>query len=166
MWEVAWQIWAVVFLFSLALWNVTEVSEARIQTVKRHSTIVIQFSGGGDVMDFYKGFKKNLRLGWHYVLDGPCASSCTMVLMDPELCVTRKAELRFHQAFHPTDHNSPAPVGTNMMLSTYPKGVRDWIDSKGGMPPGSPTGPLLSLMGEDLYRLVPLCSAEKMALVN
>ena len=66
------------------------------------------------------------------VIDGLCLSACTLVLARKDVCVTKRAILGFHQAFHRTS-GLPAPQATAEMYAMYPPAVRDWIDRHGGL---------------------------------
>ena len=51
--------------------------------------------------------------GERVVIDGPCLSACTMVLgviPRDRICVTPRARLGFHAAWHPDDSGRPSSV--------------------------------------------------------
>src|SRR5262245_6133981 len=59
-------------------------------------------SPGGEVVPFLKLFAQLRASGERVVIDGPCLSACTLVLMTVprnRICVTRKAVLGFHAAW-------------------------------------------------------------------
>src|SRR6478609_9401163 len=58
-------------------------------------------SPGGQVGPFIELFDKVRESGERVVIDGPCLSACTLVLMtvpSDRICVTRRAVLGFHAA--------------------------------------------------------------------
>jgi len=93
------------------------------------------------------------------VLDGPCFSACTLVLTAiprERLCVTPRAVLGFHAAqFLDTRSRKryPAPGPTQVLASTYPEGVRSWIERHGGL-----TSRLILLRGQELASLYSRCA--------
>ena len=63
--------------------------------------IRILASPGGQVGPFLELFERVRESGERVVIDGPCLSACTLVLMtvpDERICVTRRAVLGFHAA--------------------------------------------------------------------
>ncbi len=85
------------------------------------------------------------------IIDGLCLSACTLVLARHDVCVTRRAILGFHQAFHRTT-GKPAPEATAGMYALYPPAIRAWIDRHGGL-----TNRPLLLSGEELRAMVKPC---------
>src|SRR3954452_18062122 len=58
-------------------------------------------SPGGAVGPFLELFERLRESGERVVIDGPCLSACTLLLMTipaERTCVTRRAVLRFHAA--------------------------------------------------------------------
>ena len=58
-------------------------------------------SPGGEVGPFIELFDQVRQSGERVVIDGPCLSACTLVLMtipEERICVTRRAVLGFHAA--------------------------------------------------------------------
>ena len=58
-------------------------------------------SPGGEVGPFIELFDQVRQTGERVVIDGPCLSACTLVLMtipEERICVTRRAVLGFHAA--------------------------------------------------------------------
>src|SRR5262245_48905704 len=64
-----------------------------------HAEVRILSSPGGQVGPFLELFEKVRESGERVVIDGPCLSACTLVLMTvpgDRICVTRRAVLGFH----------------------------------------------------------------------
>src|SRR6478736_6968983 len=97
--------------------------------------IRILASPGGQVGPFLDLFERVRASGERVVIDGPCLSACTLVLsMVPSdrICVTRRAILGFHAA-RSIDRRGrlyAEPEASQIVLQTYPAGVRNWIRSR------------------------------------
>jgi hypothetical protein len=91
------------------------------------------------------------------VIDGVCFSACTLVLSRQDVCVTPRAILGFHEAFHKTT-GLPAPEATAGMYAMYPAAVRAWIDRHGGL-----TRRPLLVAGDELRALVRPCDETTIA---
>ena len=79
-------------------------------------------------------------LGRARIIDGPCLSACTMVLgviPRDRICVTPRARLGFHAAWHPGEDGHPIPSreATKLLMDIYPEHVRSWIARRGGLSP-------------------------------
>ena len=114
-------------------------------------------SPGGQVGPFLDLFEQVRDSGERVVIDGPCLSACTLVLsMVPtnRICVTRRAVLGFHAArsIDRRGRTYAEPEASEIVLQTYPAGVRNWIRSRGGL-----TSRLLLLRGRELAALYPTC---------
>ena len=114
-------------------------------------------SPGGQVGPFLDLFEQVRDSGERVVIDGPCLSACTLVLsMVPSnrICVTRRAVLGFHAArsIDRRGRTSAEPEASEIVLQTYPSGVRNWIRSRGGL-----SSRLLLLRGRELAALYPTC---------
>src|SRR5437660_2587889 len=95
-------------------------------------------SPGGQVGPFLDLFEQVRNSGERVVIDGPCLSACTLVLsMVPSsrICVTRRAVLGFHAArsIDRRGRTFAEPEASDIVLQTYPAGVRNWIRSRGGL---------------------------------
>jgi hypothetical protein len=95
--------------------------------------------------------------GERVIIDGPCLSACTMVLgVIPRhrICVTRRARLGFHAAWHPgaDGQHVTSAGGTQLLMDIYPENVRSWIASKGGL-----TERMLYLYGRELATMYSAC---------
>src|SRR6516162_11409578 len=112
-------------------------------------------SPGGQVGPFLDLFEEVRASGERVVIDGPCLSACTLVLsMVPSnrICVTRRAVFGFHAArsIDRRGRTYAEPEASEIVLQTYPAGVRNWIRSRGGL-----TSRLLLLRGRELAALYP-----------
>lgn len=118
----------------------------------------ITASHGGVVSDYLRFFDALRDSGQRIVIDGPCYSSCTLVLSTiphDRLCITRRAVLAFHapQRLDQYGQAHPAPQAvTRLMTATYPAPIRDWINWHGGL-----QGKPIFLRGRQLAALYPLC---------
>jgi hypothetical protein len=122
-------------------------------------TIIREDPGGnmGEYADKYK----NMRF-WRdsVVIDGPCASACTLVLGNigaQPVCVTNHAKLGFHAAwdYGPGGTHVTNPAATKVLLDSYSVGVRQWIARHGGL-----TKKMIWLEGRQLQALVPPCPSQ------
>ena len=117
----------------------------------------IEGSAGGRIGDYLELFAQVRESGRRVVIDGPCLSACTLVLSivpRGRICVTRRAVLGFHAAWHPDWLGRPQnhPRATKLMLETYPVPVRRWIIRHGGL-----TSRTLLLRGGELRRMYRTC---------
>jgi hypothetical protein len=120
--------------------------------------IRILASPGGQVGPFIELFDKVRESGERVVIDGPCLSACTLVLMTvptERICVTRRAVLGFHAA-RSIDRRGriyAEPEASQAVLDAYPAPVRSWISRRGGL-----TSRLLLLRGRELAAIYPRCN--------
>lgn len=113
--------------------------------------MVITNDRGGNVLNY---------AWWYYwrantpkIIDGYCASSCTIALGYPNTCVTPHAKLGFHSAYYVTIFGHEFdPTDTKILWSYYPEKVRQWIDGKGGLTPD-----LKYLEGDEMLAILPNC---------
>jgi len=114
----------------------------------------------GTYLDKYHGLRAS---GETVVIDGFCASACTIVLgMVPrdKICVTSRANLAFHAAWD-LDANGHEVINSGasrMLYSMYPSLVRRWIAARGGLKPQ-----LIYLRGEDLMSMYHPCYLDAQA---
>jgi hypothetical protein len=114
-------------------------------------------SSGGTVGPFLDFFAQVRASGERVVIDGPCASACTLVLATVPLnriCVTRRAVLGFHGA-RSVDFNGHVeadPQASQIILASYPPAVRQWIERQGGL-----SSRVLMLRGRELAAMFPRC---------
>ena len=119
--------------------------------------IRILASPGGQVGPFLDLFDRVRQSGERVVIDGPCLSACTLVLMTipvERICVTRRAVLGFHAA-RSIDRRGrmyAEPEASRAVQEAYPARVRDWISRRGGL-----TSRLLLLRGRELAAIYPRC---------
>ncbi|MCP4618054.1 MAG: hypothetical protein GY844_16675 [Bradyrhizobium sp.] len=122
-----------------------------------HAEIRILSSPGGQVGPFIELFDKVRASGERVVLDGPCLSACTLVLMmvpNERICVTRRAVLGFHAA-RSMDRRGrmyAEPEASREVQDAYPEPIRNWIASRGGL-----TSRMLLLRGRELAAFYPRC---------
>jgi len=119
--------------------------------------IRILASPGGAVGPFLEMFERVRQSGERVVIDGPCLSACTLVLMtipEERICVTRRAVLGFHAA-RSIDRRGrmyAEPEASRAVQEAYPEPVRDWIIRRGGL-----TSRMLLLRGRELAAIYPRC---------
>jgi hypothetical protein len=117
---------------------------------------IVDDRGGmiGSYIDKYEGLR---RSGQVVMIDGQCASACTIVLgkiPHDKICVTSNAALAFHAAF---DFGSGGQEITNRaatkaLYSMYPLRVQRWISRQGGLTPH-----LIVLRGAELAKMYRPC---------
>ena len=114
-------------------------------------------SPGGQVGPFIELFDKVRQTGERVVIDGPCLSACTLVLMtvpSERICVTRRAVLGFHAA-RSMDRRGrlyAEPEASRAVHEAYPEPIRNWISRHGGL-----TSRMLLLRGRELAAIYPRC---------
>lgn len=91
------------------------------------------------------------------MIDGLCASACTIVLSTiprDRICVTSNATLGFHAAYDFAGNGRTVtnPEATQMLYTHYPRQVRRWIASRGGLTPH-----MLFLRGKQLQTMYRPC---------
>jgi hypothetical protein len=131
---------------------------ATISTLPAGATQWITSDRGGLLVDYAERFAAASDSGERVVIDGPCLSACTLVIgMLPrgQVCVTPKAVLGFHAAWHPTanGHTARGRIATQMMYEVYPPNVRKWIDRHGGL-----SEQMILLKGRELAAMVTPCN--------
>lgn len=114
-------------------------------------------SPGGQVGPFIELFDRVRQSGERVVIDGPCLSACTLVLMtvpNERICVTRRAVLGFHAA-RSMDRRGrlyAEPEASKAVHEAYPEPIRNWISRRGGL-----TSRMLLLRGRELAAIYPRC---------
>jgi hypothetical protein len=122
-----------------------------------HAEVRILSSPGGRVAPFIELFDRVRESGERVVIDGPCLSACTLVLMtvpSDRICVTRRAVLGFHAA-RSIDRQGriyAEPEASRAVEEAYPAPIRNWISRRGGL-----TSRLLLLRGRELAAIYPRC---------
>jgi hypothetical protein len=128
-----------------------------VATSPAFADIRILASPGGQVGPFLELFDKVRESGERVVIDGPCLSACTLVLMavpSDRICVTRRAVLGFHAARSIDGHGRiyAEPEASRAVQAAYPAAVRSWISRRGGL-----TSRMLLLRGRELAAIYPRC---------
>jgi len=103
-----------------------------------HAAVRITEDRGGRIGTYVDRFQDLRSSGEQVVIDGLCASACTIVLgavPHDRICVTSRASLGFHAAW---DFGANGRVVTNreatrMLYAMYPPPVRRWISRRGGL---------------------------------
>jgi hypothetical protein len=112
---------------------------------------------GGQIGDYLAKYKALRVSGEQVIIDGTCASACTMLLgMIPRqrICVTPRAVLAFHAAWNPMPDGKQAvsEAGNRYLWSSYPPNVREWISRHGGL-----RQQIIYLRGAELQAMYPTC---------
>ena len=128
-----------------------------------HAVVRITDDHGGQIGTYLDKYHSLRSSGETVVIDGFCASACTIVLgMIPrdKICVTARASLGFHAAWD-LDANGREvvnPGATRMLYSMYPSLVRRWIAARGGLKPQ-----LIYLRGDELASMYRPCYLDAQA---
>jgi hypothetical protein len=122
-----------------------------------HAVVRIKSDPGGQIGPYLENLVALRGSGEHVIIDGPCLSACTMVLgvIPPErICVTPRARLGFHAAWHPGEDGHPIPSreATKLLMDIYPEHVRSWIARRGGLSPR-----MMYLSGRELAAMYHSC---------
>ena len=128
-----------------------------------HAAIRIADDRGGKIgtyIDRYQGLRSS---GETVIIDGLCASACTMVLgavPRERICVTSQAVLGFHAAwdFGANGLAVTNPGATQMLYSLYPSSVRRWIAARGGL-----KSQMIFLRGKELMSIYRPCYLDAQA---
>jgi len=112
---------------------------------------------GGRIDRYLDGYEKLGASGKMVIIDGLCASACTIVLaMVPreKICVTPNANLAFHAAWDFGAHRRAItnPEVTRILFAMYPAHVRRWIAHHGGLTPRA-----IFLRGKQLQAMYRSC---------
>jgi hypothetical protein len=138
----------------ILLWGATQEAQAVVR---------ISDDRGGRIKAYILKYEWLRIAGEKIVIDGMCASACTLVLgiIPPDkLCATSQASFGFHQGYNLDYAASGMPVqtvnpeATKLMSQYYPASIAHWIRRHKGLPP--PEG-MLWLKGPELAQLVPTC---------
>lgn len=125
-----------------------------------HAAVRIGNDPGGliaDYLDRYEGLRAS---GQAVVIDGLCASACTMVLgavAHDKICVTPNAALGFHAAYNFVGRGRTMtnPEATELLYAQYPAQIRRWIDNRGGLTPH-----MMFLRGRQLEAMFRPCRSD------
>jgi hypothetical protein len=131
-----------------------------------HAVVRITNDRGGQIGRYVDRFEKLRASGQTIIIDGLCASACTIVLGAipyDRICVTPNANLAFHAAwdFGRRGRAIPNPEATNDLFSMYPARVRRWIASRGGLTPR-----MIFLRGRQLTAMYRPCYMDAQAAVT
>lgn len=126
-------------------------------TTASHAAVVITDDRGGRIGTYIDRFEGLRAAGETVVIDGLCASACTIVLgtvPHERICVTPRARLGFHAAWDPGPQGRQIQnVGaTRLLMSLYPVSIRRWISRRGGLRPQ-----MIFLGGPELTRMYRPC---------
>ncbi len=121
------------------------------------ATVRISEDRGGRIVTYLYKFAMIRSSGERVVIDGTCASACTMILgavPRDRICVTPRASLGFHAAWEYGAQGRPVASrgGTRFLLETYPPEIRRWIHRHGGLTPH-----MMFLRGRELAAMYPTC---------
>jgi hypothetical protein len=105
-----------------------------------HAVVRIADDRGGRIGTYVNKYQGLRSSGDSVVIDGLCASACTIVLgavPHDKICVTSRATLGFHAAwdFGANGRTIMDREATMMLYSMYPMPVRRWIATRGGLTP-------------------------------
>ena len=112
---------------------------------------------GGQIGRYVDRYQKLRSSGQKVMIDGLCASACTIVLAAiprDKICVTPNANLAFHAAWDFGDHGHVVtnPEATQVLYSMYPPQIQRWISSRGGL-----THRMIFLRGKQLEMMYRPC---------
>ena len=122
------------------------------------ATVRIVGDAGGQIGPYLESLLKLRNSGQQVVIDGPCLSACTLLLgvvPRERICVTRRARLGFHAAWHPGDNGEAVTSqgGTKLLMEIYPQNVRRWLAQRGGL-----TRTMKYLTGRELAAMYTNCN--------
>ena len=105
-----------------------------------HAAVRIVDDRGGQIGSYVTKFQGLGLSGQSVIIDGLCASACTIVLgavPREKICVTSRATLGFHAAydFGINGRTITDREATIMLYSMYPRSVQRWIAARGGLTP-------------------------------
>jgi len=128
-------------------------------TVSNASAAVrIKADPGGQIGPYLENLVALRGSGERVIIDGPCLSACTMVLgviPRERICVTPRARLGFHAAWHPGGNGQQvmSREATKLLMEIYPEHVRSWIKGRGGLSPR-----MMYLSGRELTAMYQTCN--------
>ena len=120
------------------------------------ATIRLHDDRGGQIGTYVAKYQALRASGENVVIDGTCASACTMILgLVPRnrICVTARASLAFHAAWDPTPNgHEVSAAGNRVLWANYPPYIRKWIVQHGGL-----RSQMIYLSGAELAAIYPTC---------
>ena len=104
------------------------------------AAVRIVSDAGGQIGPYLESLAQLRSSGQNVIIDGPCLSACTMllgVIPRERICVTPRARLGFHAAWHPGGNGQQVTSreATRLLMDIYPEQVRSWIARRGGLSP-------------------------------
>jgi hypothetical protein len=122
-----------------------------------HAAVRIADDRGGQIGSYIAKFQRLHSSGQSVIIDGLCASACTIVLgtvPHDKICVTSRAALGFHAAydFGINGRTFTNREATTMLYSMYPAPVQRWIVARGGLTPQ-----MIFLRGQQLQAMYQPC---------
>jgi hypothetical protein len=122
-----------------------------------HAAVRIADDRGGRIGTYVTKFQRLRSSGESVIIDGLCASACTIVLgtiPHNKICVTPRATLGFHAAydFGMDGRTITDREATIMLYSMYPTRVQRWIAARGGLTPQ-----MIFLRGKQLQAMYQPC---------
>src|SRR5436309_7044970 len=121
------------------------------------AAVRIVSDAGGQIGPYLESLAQLRSSGQNVIIDGPCLSACTLVLgviPRERICVTSRARLGFHAAWHPGDNGRQVTsrAATQLLMDIYPENVRTWIKERGGLTPR-----MMFLSGRELAAMYQTC---------
>jgi hypothetical protein len=118
----------------------------------------IKADPGGQIGPYLQNLVALRNSGERVIIDGPCLSACTMllgVIPRERICVTSRARLGFHAAWHPGQNGRPVQsrAATKLLMEIYPDNVRSWISRQGGL-----SQRMIYLNGRELAAMYATCN--------
>jgi len=112
---------------------------------------------GGQIGPYIERLMALRDSGEQVIIDGPCLSACTLVLgviPRDRICVTQRARLGFHAAWHHGTNGRQVTNrgGTQLLMAMYPQNVKSWINRRGGL-----NRQMKILSGRELARMYRTC---------
>ncbi len=128
-----------------------------------HAAVRIADDRGGRIGTYVDRYQDLRSSGESVVIDGLCASACTIVLgtiPHDKICVTSHATLGFHAAwdFGANGRAITNPEATQLLFSMYPTPIRRWIVHRGGLTPR-----MIFLRGKELQSMYKPCYLDAQA---
>ena len=128
-----------------------------------HAAVRIAVDRGGKIETYVGKFQGVRNSGEMVIIDGFCASACTIVLgsvAHDKICVTSRAKLGFHAAWDPGSNGRKITnaEATQTLYLMYPFEIRRWIDQRGGLTPH-----MIFLSGRELAAMYRPCHLDSRA---
>ncbi|MGP9813604.1 hypothetical protein ACTZWT_19015 [Rhodopseudomonas sp. NSM] len=128
-----------------------------------HAVVRIADDRGGRIGTYVDKYQSLRSSGETVVIDGLCASACTIVLgavPHHKICVTSRANLGFHAAWDLGSNGRAItnPEATHMLYTMYPAEIRRWIAKRGGL-----TRQMIFLRGKQLMSMYRPCYMDAQA---